>query len=90
MSLTIANRQLRSSTQQLTRCWDVTRESWTDPVAQRIEARFIRSLHHNVATAMTAIEQMHEILEDAVKDLATHEDAPYGARMTPEDHNQNG
>ena len=85
MSLTIANRQLRSASQQLTRCWDRTRESWSDPVAQRIEARFIRSLHHNVATATTAIEQMHEVLEDLVEQLATHEDAPYGTRLSPED-----
>ena len=78
MSLMIANRQLMSATQELTRAWDRTRESWKDPVSQRIESRFIKVLHDDVRTAMACLEQMHEVMEEAVKVLATHEAAPYG------------
>ncbi|MBG81298.1 MAG: hypothetical protein CMJ39_11410 [Phycisphaerae bacterium] len=78
MSLMIANRQLMSVTQELTRTWDRTRESWKDPVSERIESRFIKVLHDDVRTAMTALEQMHEVMEEAVKELSTHEPAPYG------------
>ena len=78
MSLMIANRQLMSAAQELTRAWDRARESWKDPVSQRIESRFIKVLHDDVRTAMTTLEQMHEVMEEAVKILATHDPAPYG------------
>ncbi|MCH2133258.1 MAG: hypothetical protein MK116_05870 [Phycisphaerales bacterium] len=85
MSLMIANRQVMSAAQQLTRAWDQLREAWDDPVSQRIEQRFIRNLHHDVRTAMTALEQMHEVMEEAVRVLATHDDAPYSQRRSTPD-----
>ena len=85
MSLMIANRQVMAAAQQLTRAWDRLREVWDDSVSDRIERRFIRTLHHDVRTAMTALEQMHEVMEEAVKTLATHDDAPYGQRRATPD-----
>jgi hypothetical protein len=82
MSLMIANRQVVSAAKLLTRSWDALREVWDDPVSARIEQRFIRTLHHDVHTAMTALEQMHDVLEEAVSELATEDDAPYGTRRS--------
>ena len=78
MSLMISSRQLMNAAQELTRAWDKARESWKDPVSERIESRFIKVLHHDVRTAMVSLEEMHELMEEAVKVLATHDPAPYG------------
>ncbi|MEE2907746.1 MAG: hypothetical protein VX527_07925 [Planctomycetota bacterium] len=80
MSLTIASRQIFASAQQLVLAWQALQENWDDPVSESINKRYIRILDQEVRTTLTAAERMHEVLEEAVQVLATHDDAPYGLR----------
>lgn len=82
MSLTIASRHIFASSQQLVLAWHTLQETWNDPVSESIDHRYIRLLDQEVRTTLTAAERMHEILEEAVQVLATHDDAPYGMRRS--------
>lgn len=80
MSLIISSRQIFASAQQLMLAWQGLQEHWDDPVADSIHNRYMRILDQEVRTTLTAAERMHEVLEEAVQALATHDDAPYGQR----------
>ncbi|MAT81861.1 MAG: hypothetical protein CMJ29_09505 [Phycisphaerae bacterium] len=82
MSVTISSRQIYAAAQQLVNAWQELNETWDDPVADAINRRYIRLLDQEVRTTLTAAERMHEILEEAVQVLATHDDAPYGMRRS--------
>ena len=82
MSVSISSRQIYAAAQQLVNAWQALNETWDDPVAQAINHRYIRMLDQEVRTTVTAAERMHEVLEEAVQILATHDDAPYGMRRS--------
>ncbi|MDG2424437.1 MAG: hypothetical protein P8M22_10700 [Phycisphaerales bacterium] len=82
MSVTISSRQIYAAAQQMIGAWHSLQETWDDPVSESINSRYIRILDQEVRTTLTAAERMHEVLEEAVQVLATHDDAPYGMRRS--------
>jgi len=82
MSVNISSRQVFAAAQQLVTSWQQLNETWDDPVADAINHRYIRLLDQEIRTTLTAAERMHELLEEAVQVLATHDDAPYGMRRS--------
>lgn len=82
MSLHSSAKQIFVSTQRLVTRWQMLKEHWNDPVYDAINRKYIVPLDSEVRNAIIASEKMHEFLEKAVQELATHDDAPYGERRS--------
>ncbi|MDG2093863.1 MAG: hypothetical protein P8J89_01150 [Phycisphaerales bacterium] len=82
MSLNASAQQIFISSQRLVTRWQMLKEHWNDPIYDGINKKYIVHLDSEVRNAVIASEQMHKVLETAVQELATHDDAPYGERRS--------
>ena len=82
MSLNASAQQIFVSCQKLLTRWERLRETWDDSVSRSIDEKFMVQLDREVRNAMVASERMNQILEEAVEELATHDNAPYGMQRS--------
>jgi len=82
MSLNASAQQLFINSQKLITRWQGLKETWNDPVYNRINEKFMLQLDREVRNAVVASERMNQVLEEAVEELATHDNAPYGMQRS--------
>lgn len=82
MSLEASMQQIYVSSQKLLTRWEILRETWNDPLYASIDAKFMIPLDREIRSAIVVAERMHEILCEAIEELATHDDAPYGEKRS--------
>ena len=62
MSLNVARSKLMTSLKELHQRWDRVRMSWDDPVAREFEKKHIEPLDGQTRSAVSAIENMTQIV----------------------------
>jgi hypothetical protein len=68
MSLSTGRSKLMTSLKELKLRWDRVRTRWDDPVSRDFEKEFVAPLEGKVRSAVSAIEQMNEIVSKARRD----------------------
>jgi hypothetical protein len=60
-----ARNQLKASLSQIFQVWNETRERWDDPASRGFEKDFLLTLEPPAKAALTAMEEMGELLSKA-------------------------
>jgi hypothetical protein len=68
MSLSTGRSKLMTSLKELRLRWDRVRTRWDDPVSRDFEKEFVAPLDGKVRSAVSAIEQMYEVVSKARRD----------------------
>ena len=62
-------KRLQKSTKALKEQWEWTKEYWRDRTADKYEEEYLQPLGEKVRMALSAVERLTEVLEEAEKDL---------------------
>lgn len=62
MSVTSGQATITDAVKQLKSAWDRTRDSWDDPVADRIEQEFLADIEPRARQALAAMAKMQQII----------------------------
>ena len=65
-------KRLQKATKALKEQWLLTKEHWKDQTAEKFEEEFLQPLGERVRMALTAVDNLTEVLEQAEKDLSDH------------------
>lgn len=68
MSLNASRSRMAALTRELAGHWRETRESWVDSRRDEFERQYMNELFASVDRALTAIEQLEEVLKKVRKD----------------------
>ncbi len=62
--------RLEDALKNLERVWSETKESWNDPVSQRVEEEFLRPLHSQIRCLLDATNTVSQVVRKAEHDCA--------------------
>jgi hypothetical protein len=68
MSLAVGRAKLVGALKDLMTKWEVTRQSWDDPMSRALEDRVLNPLEPKIRAAATAMEKMGEVLARAKRE----------------------
>jgi hypothetical protein len=68
-------KRLQKSTKALKEQWLMTKEYWRDKTADKYEEEYLQPLGECVRMALSAVDRLTEVLEEAEKDLSDHDGA---------------
>lgn len=63
-------KRLQRSTKALKEQWLLTKEHWRDETADEFEEKYLQPLGEKVRMALSAVDRLTEVLEEAEKDLS--------------------
>ena len=65
-------KRLQKATKSLKEQWLWTKEYWRDQTAQKYEEEYLEPIGEKVRMALSAVERLTEVLEEAEKDLSDY------------------
>ena len=65
-------KRLQKAMKELKEQWYWTKEYWRDQTAEKYEKEYLQPLGEKVRLALSAVERLTEVLEEAEKDLSDH------------------
>ncbi len=70
MSLSTGKGRLIRATKDLRAKWDRVLDDWDDPVTAKFEHEFLADLETQVRTAISAMDEMGELIDKAKRDCS--------------------
>ena len=65
-------KRMQKATKSLKEQWLQTKEYWRDQTAEKFEEEYLQPLGEQIRMALTAVDYLTEVLEEAEKELSDH------------------